>query len=784
MAIILSDNVLEIIKFQQDCYKNFKNTFLVPHTAYSTRAALMKQLSEIKSKRALRQDEAQVIDQISTLEALLKRKDQSADNRINPRRPYFAFFSFSEKGVTKNYFLGDSTYRFGDQQILHWRDSPISRLFFYYGVEEDFAEELAGRVREGIILKRYFLRFAKGELVNIVFDNQQLLFDGQDWNIKLLAPRFQKSKIAFSSNPNKVLMSLRVLLGMKTEHKNFQPRLNLLLNLKQYQTVISPINQVVLAFGTAGSGKTTMSLHRLVWLSQENPALFNLGQMAIFTSRKSIAHYLDSILAGIDAKSHPQAYVVKDYLSDLLYYTFAKHFRVNPDNYTLISATRVKKSNELKDALDLFLRVQINNLSAQLANIRQSLAIDDADDNKMLKLIKELSKLGFLKALVKIANITNYKSPSNYSVTNMQRLKRVLNSCIGDQEMETNEGSILFRAWDLFFSDFSMLEEVIRKIEHISSIGGAEQTIKWFKNNYLHCQDQIIAKFLSSPEEISSSEKIPSHNPLDEDDAAILLYMHRQLGGELKLRGKNISFCSILIDEGQDLSLLEISLLSSLAKQPRNLMISGDLHQQTTNQTGIAHLDQLKSLFKEQKLITNHLSTSYRATKQIMQFGIDLLADNTESASIAMPTKVGPPVKLWQFNLRGAMCTHLYETLKLLSESTTQYSVALLCLNEDIAQNIYNELSYFQLADLRLVLNEAFSFKPGIDVTTIEDAKGLEFDYVFIFDVNSLDFPKSRYMKHLLYTGVTRACFELILYSLNEFSDIIPENHKKLALAG
>src|SRR5207253_8426415 len=62
-----------------------------------------------------------------------------------------------------------------------------------------------------------------------------------------------------------------------------------------------------------------------------------------------------------------------------------------------------------------------------------------------------------------------------------------------------------------------------------------------------------------------------------------------------------------------------------------------------------------------------------------------------------------------------------------------------------------------ELRPARLVLDGDFSLAPGIDVTTVDQVRGLEFDHVVVPDATARAYPEAPAARHALYVAITRA---------------------------
>jgi DNA helicase-2/ATP-dependent DNA helicase PcrA len=73
----------------------------------------------------------------------------------------------------------------------------------------------------------------------------------------------------------------------------------------------------------------------------------------------------------------------------------------------------------------------------------------------------------------------------------------------------------------------------------------------------------------------------------------------------------------------------------------------------------------------------------------------------------------------------------------------------------------------------RQVVHQDFTFAPGVEVTEIEQVKGLEFDYVVLIEVSSAHFPDRPAARRLLHVGATRAVHQLWLTTVATPSPLV-----------
>jgi DNA helicase-2/ATP-dependent DNA helicase PcrA len=167
------------------------------------------------------------------------------------------------------------------------------------------------------------------------------------------------------------------------------------------------------------------------------------------------------------------------------------------------------------------------------------------------------------------------------------------------------------------------------------------------------------------------------------------------------------------------------------------------------------------------------LRISYRSTQQILEFALSLLGELREDEDPPETTRTGPPVELFRFSDRGACVGFLSEALRELSRTEPSASVALLTPSRQASALYYDGLVNSDLPQVRRVENQDFTFSPGIEVTEIEQVKGLEFDYVVLVDVTDQNYPGTPASRRLLHVGATRAIHQLWLTSVGTPSSLV-----------
>jgi DNA helicase-2/ATP-dependent DNA helicase PcrA len=136
-------------------------------------------------------------------------------------------------------------------------------------------------------------------------------------------------------------------------------------------------------------------------------------------------------------------------------------------------------------------------------------------------------------------------------------------------------------------------------------------------------------------------------------------------------------------------------------------------------------------------------------------------------------TRSGPEVELFLLTEHGAGIAMLAEALTELASAEPLASVAVLTPSTDLSDLYWKGLSQCEVPRLHRVTRQDFRFAPGIEITEIDQVKGLEFDYVVLIDANAAHYPDDARSRRLLHVGATRAVHQLWLTSVGTPSPIV-----------
>jgi len=192
-------------------------------------------------------------------------------------KPYFARIILEEIKGDKT---RDIEYKLGttsnlDCRIIDWRNAPIAKLFYQYQQGEEYFEVIQEQEKEGIVKLRNQVGIKNSELLSI--DCEEGKFEKKDdtWTIT-------ERQTQSSSNLKSILE---------------------LITPEQFQLITESSETAVLIQGIAGSGKTTIALHRLAWLMHKGNSDLKAEDALVIVVSNSLQIYISSILPELGSEN-------------------------------------------------------------------------------------------------------------------------------------------------------------------------------------------------------------------------------------------------------------------------------------------------------------------------------------------------------------------------------------------------------------------------------------------------------------------------------------------------
>jgi DNA helicase IV len=329
--------------------------------------------------RTLREEAAgEDEDDVGTLlHELALRQQLSARTQSvlpDPRSPYLAHLRLEEDGEQRDYLLGHGTYidTRENLRVVDWRVAPVAQLFYRYKEGDHFEEQLPGRLATGTVVLRRVIVVHQGKLVQVLGDDFSIFRDAKgEWQ-----SRGTSALASGGAGTSAREGQLGVSVGAQA--KGTRVDVTALLDAEQFAAISAPPDEPLLVLGSAGSGKTTVALHRLARLCVAAPEKIPLVRARVVVPEPGLARLAQRLLAPLlpepesaDDEGPEIVHTLDQYLFRLARRAFGQLPRVNFEPPALV--TSLKRHPALYDALkdviskDRLVKAELRPLWRQLA---------------------------------------------------------------------------------------------------------------------------------------------------------------------------------------------------------------------------------------------------------------------------------------------------------------------------------------------------------------------------------------------------------------------------------
>jgi DNA helicase-2/ATP-dependent DNA helicase PcrA len=604
--------------------------------------------------------------------------------------PYLAHLRVREAEGVKDYLLGRTSFLDPARgvRIVDWRVAPVAQIFYRHREGDTYEETFPGRVAEGVVEARRILVIVDGVLTRIIGDKLALTrVPGGGW------ARADRGALAFVSG-GAGTAARPGSLGVGAGAVKGGADVTALLDAEQFAAVSAPPEEPLLVLGSAGSGKTTVALHRLARIAAREPGRYPLDRVGVVVPEEGLARLSRRLLEPLGV-GQTQVKTLDTWAYELGKTIFGSPLpRLYAEPPAVVSS--LKRHPALYDAL----RVRYQHLPA--------------------------------------ANIT------------LKRLRRRLAESLTDR---------------------SFLEKVVASGPGLSRVAIDETIRHTMLQLSDHVDKELAAIVVPEMKQAIDNRPIDEGTPgeiagsLDVEDLPILLFLRAAVAGLAAPR-----IAHLVLDEAEDFALFELDVLGKLLGTPRSLTLAGDEAQQTTS--SFAGWPRSLATLGVSGAATLRLATSYRCPRPVAELARRVLGHLAPIAE-ARISREGAPVGWFGFPSEQQADLFLAGAVRDLVEREPHASLAVLARDADAARRFYELVR--EVPEARLVQNGEFSFEPGVDVTEVEDAKGLEFDYVIIPDATASAYPMTDDARRRLHVAITRASHQLWIAAGGAPCRLLPE---------
>lgn len=622
------------------------------------------------------------------------------------KSPYFARidFKFDDEDEFEKIYIGRSSLRknsYQEMYVYDWR-SPIASVFYRFMTGEAFYDAPCGRVTGELNLKRQYE--IKNGTLEYFFDSDVQIVD-----------EFLRQ-----------LLSQNTTAKMKAIVETIQHEQDVVIRDME--------NDLLMVQGVAGSGKTSIALHRAAYLMYQGlQTKLSANNIMIISPNSIFEQYISNVLPEL-GEDNVISSVFEDILSELLNgrkiqsrNDFLENLIVN-SKYKEISRNSIefKTSSFFREILDQFL-IDIPRQWIEFEDVYyEGKCVVSGQILKDKILGRPETPLG-----IKLEQLEDYILEQIFGTGKGRGHKEEKN--LIKQEIQKFIKIDIVELYKILFSNEAYFYSLLQNSNPSQNI----------KNIWKYTKENLEA------------------DSLYYDDAIAIAYLYLKIYGTNKY--KNIK--QVVIDEAQDYYPLQYEIFNFLFSNAK-FTILGDMKQTLAKKEDISFYEQIQKILNKKKSSLIMLDKSFRCTNEILNFSLKFIEQSSQIKSF---NRNGDSPKVYIADNSEIFIDEIVKEIKLCQEKGFQ-SICLICKTEKNSTYLFNKIKH--KLDIQLIKNGSVSDLQGVFILPVYMSKGLEFDTVLICDADSQNYHDEDDI-NLLYVACTRALHKLSLFCENEVSPLI-----------
>lgn len=574
--------------------------------------------------------------------------------------PYFGSIIFEEENEpSKNIYLGITHLEDKNKNYLiyDWR-APISSLFYDYEVGE-CSYKAPEKVIKGNLKRKRQYKIEDGKIKHI-FDNSINIDDS--------------------------------LLQEVLSNDGSEKMKNIVNTIQQEQNKIirNVEDKSLIVQGIAGSGKTSVALHRIAFLLYKIENLSSKNVL-IFSPNNVFSEYISNVLPELGEDNPSETTYanflescIKEYKSIETFTEFiARYYTYKEKNIDLV---KYKQSDEIIKDIEDYVLYLIKNIK-----FTKNIEIDIFNEVTKEQLKELFERYDRFPLFTRITEISK-KLSENYARGKLTLARSINKKILESMNIEKNYKKIYYNFYKSKFCKIKLSDNEIRK---------------FVNKNKINYEDAIIFSYIK---------------------------------GLLEGFNYNNMIKEIVVDEAQDYTLLQYKILSKIFKKS-SFSILGDVNQTINPYYKYESLEQIKEVLDKTKYL--ELTKTYRSSKEIIEYTNKIL--NLTFVSAIRKDNNKPVLFRKETNLKKQLLNDI-------SYLKNEYkSVAIITKDDEEANEIYNLLKD-NINIGKITINEEI-FRKDLIVVPSYMAKGLEFVSVIVYNkINNIYKENEKYLYYVACT--------------------------------
>ena len=659
-------------------------------------------------------------DKVSRLERMLKS-------------PYFGRIDFIEDGeaTAEQIYIGiHNLITANNREILvyDWR-APISGMFYDYEIGLSNYDCPAGSVSGQMLLKRQY-KIDRSKII-YMFDSSLSINDEM----------------------------LREILGKSTDNR----MKTIVTSIQREQnTVIRNVqDRILVVEGPAGSGKTSIALHRAAYLLYKYRDTIKSENILVFSPNHVFEDYISNVLPELGEENIQQST-----FADYFIKTIDAKYRIESMNeqmeYILsdnankirLGAIRYKASLQFLNLIKKYVKHLENGFYLGFKDLMYNGNLVISSDEVFQLFAKDYSYLPYAKRLEKLRQRLFYILEQ----AEEERVGRLPgNNAEEDDSTTAKEKKAADRAVNL---EYELLKNEILQMTHFD--------VYMLYLNFFKSFDSFFGT--DNGKEFEELEELDNYciytisqlnrEIINYEDLAPILF----LKSTLDTVNDTKAIKHVIIDEAQDYTAMHYEIFKKVFAHA-NITILGDINQSVNGYMNIGSFVNISDAFDAKGVQSITLSKSYRSSKEIAEFCKHILISPGSTEQL---DRHGNKPRIIRVD-KGSLYNRLSEDIKALKNMNYKL-IAVICKTAAQCDTLYKAIKPY--VDVSLVSNKNEEYHEGAVIIPSYLAKGLEFDAVLVSSAEKEAYsaPEDR---RLLYTVCTRALHELYLYYRDDLSEFI-----------
>ncbi len=660
--------------------------------------------------------------------AVLDADFRTACARTRTDDPWHGAFALEVEGRTRDYRVGKAAHP--DLRIIPWQH-PYARAFYEgrAGAVFEYEPERSGTFApaEGTI----------GHIARVVAAHRALervvLEDGSGRHVLL------RQGDVFVSEEDSVAPA-----GGEGRRHGLPDVLSLL-TPDQYRLITASRHAPVILQGRAGSGKTTVALHRVAWLTHADSVTgeppVDPSRVLIVMFNKALTTFVERSLAPLGLESvqidtfHAWALsaIRRAYLGEVV----PKRI-VHPGRDTALA---LKRQVGVLRLLEELVSGQERSLGVWL---EEKLAPYDA---RAWRLRFARSEGPIVSRLVTVRRAALAARDAAKTVREQRTLEQVYQVFRAAKDRMTKYKEELFRC----LTDADLLSR------HLTATSA---------------EIEALVSYQRSLQGEGGTDRRPGPHVGFEDFALLLRIIQLKHGGlpDKERDDRAELFEHLVVDEAQDFGAVELTVLLAAVRARTGVTIVGDLNQKILPDADFIGWEALAAELGVHGASVARLEVGHRSTKPIVELAASIAG--VEEAT----GRPGPLPTLTRTTDRASLVAEVARLAAATLGDKPGAHVCVVCTTTREAKEHHAAL-LAAVPDLvvRLGHNAGFAFEPGITVTNLRQVKGLEFDVVIVVDLSAAAYPVTEQGRRWLYTVLTRAKDALHLVTQSEPTPLLDQ---------